>query len=226
MNTIINPGLIRQTGQLPGNVNLFQDTYPLKVLEQKTITESKGGRSVLRVTGIFQKCDEENANGRIYRRDILESATKDIQEDLGKRAILGEFDHPSDAKIHLDRVSHVITKVWLEGKYVYGEAEILEDMPCGAMLASLLRSKVQVGISSRGVGDMETVREGQRELLQVMPGYQFVTWDMVAEPSVTEAVMNVMEGRNRVLTRAARAAINPQAELAREVAQWLKAQQQ
>jgi hypothetical protein len=222
MISTIDRSLIRQTGRLPADINLFQDTYPLKIIDQKTITESKGGRPVFKVTGIFQKCDEENANGRIYTRDILTSAVQDIQEDINKRAIMGEYDHPTDAKIHLDRVSHIITKVWLEGKYVYGEAEILEDMPCGAMLATLLRNKVQIGISSRGVGDMETVNEGQKELFKVLPGYQFVTWDMVAEPSVTEAVMSVMESRNRILTRSRRTEIDPAAELIREINNWLK----
>lgn len=220
---IVNRGLIRQTGQIPGYLNLFQDSYPLKVLETSVVTEGVGGRPVMKVTGIFQKADERNANGREYPYKVLAKAVNEIQEDIAKRAIMGEFDHPTDAKIHLDRVSHIITKVWMEGKYVYGNAEVLTDMPCGAMLGALLRNKVQVGISSRGVGDMETVNEGQQETQRVLDGYQFVTWDMVAEPSVTEAVMSVMESKDRkVITRKVRASIDPEAELVRQIDAWLK----
>lgn len=98
-----------------------------------------------------------------------------------------------DAKIHLDRVSHVITKLWIEDRKVYGEAEILHKLPLGACLRGLFEHKVEVGISSRGVGDMEIQESGGREYYRVMPGYSFVTWDAVAEPSVTGAILNIQE---------------------------------
>jgi hypothetical protein len=103
----------------------------------------------------------------------------------------------SDAKIHLDRLSHLMTKVWLEGKKVYGEAEVLHKLPCGAMLRGLFEHKVRVGISSRGVGDMEVMEHKGRDVYRVMPGYTFVTWDVVAEPSVHGAILNIQEGLNR-----------------------------
>lgn len=187
------------------------------------MSESKGleGRPVLKITGVFQRADHRNQNGREYPLEVIAEAVKSIQEDVTKRAVMGEFDHPSDAKIHLDRVSHVITKLWMEGKYVYGVAEVLEDMPCGKMLATLLKSKVQVGISSRGVGDMEVVSEAAGQFYKVQPGYQFVTWDIVGEPSVSEAVMHVMESRNRIPTRANRS-IDPKKALVKELDGWLK----
>jgi hypothetical protein len=134
-----------------------------------------------------------------------------------------------DAKLHLDRVSHLITKLWMEGKYVYGVAEVLEDMPCGGPLATLLRNKVRVGISSRGVGDMEEVVSEGMSKFEVQPGYQFVTWDVVGEPSVKEATMNMMESRNRLVkpptglvTRANRPMV-VQGQLIRELANYLNA---
>jgi hypothetical protein len=102
-----------------------------------------------------------------------------------------------DAKIHLDRVSHLITKLWMEGPKVYGEAEILHNLPLGAALRGLFEHKVRVGISSRGVGDMEVAESQGREIYRVMPGYAFVTWDAVAEPSVSGAVLNIQEGLNK-----------------------------
>ncbi len=82
----------------------------------------------------------------------------------------------------------------MDGKKVIGEAEVLHKVPCGAALRGLFEHKVRVGISSRGVGDMEMVEHGGREAYRVMPGYAFVTWDAVAEPSVTGAVLNIQEG--------------------------------
>jgi hypothetical protein len=104
-----------------------------------------------------------------------------------------------DAKIHLDRVSHVITKLWMEGRKVYGEAEILHKLPLGACLRGLFEHKVEVGISSRGVGDMEIVESNGREVYRVMPGYAFVTWDAVAEPSVSGAILGIQESLQKKL---------------------------
>lgn len=105
----------------------------------------------------------------------------------------------SDAKIHLDRVSHLMTKVWMDGRKVFGEAEILHNLPCGACLRGLFEHKVRVGISSRGVGDMEVVENAGKEMYQVLPGYTFVTWDAVAEPSVSGAILNIQESLNKRL---------------------------
>lgn len=129
----------------------------------------------------------------------------------------------SDAKIHLERVSHLITKVWMEGKLVYGEAEVIEDTTQGHNLAALLRAGVRIGISSRGVGDMEVVNEGSSdESYMVQDGYRFVTWDVVGEPSVQEAVMSVMESKNGIVTRAQLRNNNPKSALLHEIDAWLK----
>lgn len=197
----INRGLIAETGAIPPGMQLIQDTWEFEVIDsQNTVTEDVNGKEVpiMRVSGLFQKGDAQNANGRIYdSRDVLAPAVRQIQEDVGGRAVMGEFDHPADAKIHLDRVSHLITKIWMDGRRVFGEAEILHKMPCGAALRGLFEHKVRVGISSRGVGDMEVSEDGGREVYRVLPGYAFVTWDAVAEPSVNGAILNIQEGLNR-----------------------------
>lgn len=189
---------VSATGCIPEGMQFIRDTMPLKVVEQKIITESVGGNKsyVLKLTGIFQRADVRNANGRIYPYDVLKGAVGGLQEAIKGRRTLGEFDHPPDAKIHLDRVSHLITNLWMDRDgVVYGELEVLNDsrMPCGAMLSCLVERKIQVGISSRGVGDMEmTVHEGE-EAYRVADGYNFVTFDVVAEPSVTGTQLMVME---------------------------------
>jgi len=196
--TQFNRGMTAQTGLIPEGTQLLQDTWPLRIIDSKqTMLEHAGaGVPVTKVTGIFQIGDEQNANGRVYPRTILREAVDAIQEDLSARSVWGEFDHPSDAKIHLDRISHLLTKIWMDGKQVYGEAEIMEDLPYGAQLATLLK-RGSIGISSRGIGDMEVVESGGRQVSMVMEGYRFVTWDAVAEPSVRGAILHLVEGKLR-----------------------------
>jgi hypothetical protein len=199
----INRGVIAETGTIPTGMQLIQDTWSFEVIDKKNaLTEDVNGQEqpVMRVTGLFQMGDSQNANGRVYpTRDVLTPAVESIQQDVQSRSVLGEFDHPSDAKIHLDRISHLITKIWMEGRKVYGEAEIMHRLPCGAALRGLFEHKVRVGISSRGVGDMEVMEQGGQEIYRVMPGYAFVTWDAVAEPSVNGAILNIQEGLNKRL---------------------------
>ena len=197
----IDRRLIAETGIIPAGLTLIQDTYPFKVLDaKKTVSEDVNGREqpVMRITGLIQLGDKENANGRVYgTSEVLTPAVREIQEDISSRSVMGEYDHPADAKIHLDRVSHLMTKIWMEGRKVYGEAEILHKLPLGACLRGLFEHKVQVGISSRGVGDMEISEDNGKEIYRVLPGYSFVTWDVVAEPSVSGAVLNIQESLHR-----------------------------
>lgn len=193
----IDRKLIAETGVIPVGMRFIQDVYPFEVIDRKeTVTEDVNGREVpiMRVTGLIQMGDRENANQRYYStREVLAPAVQNIQEDIGNRAVMGEYDHPADAKIHLDRVSHLMSKVWMDGKKVYGEAEVLHRLPCGACLRGLFEHKVRVGISSRGVGDMEVVEQHGQQIYRVMPGYAFVTWDAVAEPSVNGAILQIQE---------------------------------
>ena len=204
MLTQLNRSIIPQTGNI-GNQTLFQDSYPLKVMrKERVMSEDINGNKVpvLRIGGQFQRAGRPNANGRIYPRSVLEQAIEEIQEDIKGRRVLGEYDHPPDAKIHLDRVSHLITKLWIEPDgTVMGEAEVLEKTQHGAQLKALLESGVTIGISSRGVGDMETAIYENEEYYSVLPGFTFVTFDIVAEPSVHGSYMSLLESRNRLLNR-------------------------
>lgn len=179
---------------------LITDTMPLQIIKcDRVMAEGKdGARPVTRVTGLFQKADTINANGRLYPKDIMAKAVADLQENIKARVVLGELDHSQDAKIHMDRASHLITRLWMEGKDVFGECEILEEMPCGKMLKTLIDNKVRVSVSSRGVGDMEAIKEGDKEYQRVCNGYSCMTWDCVLEPSVANTQLTVMESKNRI----------------------------
>jgi len=211
--TMFNRGLVAQTGYIPDGMQLFQDTWPLKIQDAKRVmTEGISGKEVpiYRVTGLFQLADDTNANARVYSRNILTEAVGAIQEDIDTRSVMGEFDHPPDAKIHLDRISHLITRIWMEGKSVYGEAEILDNLPYGEQLKNLMDRKVQVGISSRGIGDMELRELNGQELYYVTEGYRFVTWDVVAEPSVTGAILHLTEGKLKPTIKRPQPIVRPQ----------------
>lgn len=184
-----------------GNHTFLQEIMPLKIVKAGTIVEDINGqkKTIIRLAGRFQYGGKPNANGRIYETKILKNAVEQLQEDLKNRRVLGELEHPTDSKIHLDRVSHVVTKVWMEGDEVLGELEVIEKTPCGSILKGLVESGVSVGISSRGVGDMEPVMVEGQEYNRVLEGFAFVTFDVVADPSVHQSYLSVMESRNREL---------------------------
>lgn len=190
----MNRGTLTQTGELWGK-SLIVDSYPMKLLRNEVVSESIGGKKVniLKFGGRFQYADKPNENGRVYPFNVLKEAVSAIQEDVKSRAVMGELDHPSDAKLHLDRISHVVTKLWMEGKEVFGECEVLAETTCGRQLKSLLNSGVRIGISSRGVGDMETTMREGKELYTVLPGFMLVTWDIVGTPSVAGSYMSIKE---------------------------------
>ncbi len=196
-----NRRLIAETGAIPIGTQLIQDTFPFEVKDTKNcFAEDVNGKEqpVMKIKGLISLGDHENANGRVYgTKSVLRPAIEQIMDDIGARQVLGEFDHPETAKIHLDRASHLMTKVWMEGHKVYGEAEVLHRLPFGACLRGLFEHKIRVGISSRGVGDMELVESGGKEIYRISEGYTIITWDVVAEPSVTGAIMNISEGLSK-----------------------------
>ena len=162
----------------------------IKLLENE---ETESG--LPKFKGIFQKCDEKNRNGRIYSSKLWENVIKSdgVQKKLKKRTMLGELNHPEYRDPNPENASHVVTKLWLseDNKYVYGEAEIL-DTPKGRILESLLRAGVEIGVSSRGEGQM--VERGGDSYVDE-DSYDLITFDGVLEPSVEEAEPSLVESK-------------------------------
>ncbi|MBD3406191.1 MAG: hypothetical protein GF411_08785 [Candidatus Lokiarchaeota archaeon] len=226
VTTAVNWGEVSKTGEIPNGMHLLKEEQVFDILDSKhVVVENKVGQEVkrLRLTGVFQKADCFNENKRRYSMDIINDALGAISESVNHRRVLGELDHSSDAKIHLDRVSHIVTKLWMESKKVYGELEVLTEMPCGKMLEALVEADVRIGISSRGVGDMipVTIEDTMDEGYDVQPGFRFVTWDVVAEPSVTEAQLSVMESKQIKLCSEAKS--KAEAQLIQEIHRSLRA---
>jgi len=143
----------------------------------------EGAGKKLKIRGIFQKAETVNENNRIYPRHILEREVNKLQPLIKERRLLGQLNHPNSIEIDLERVSHLITFLKMEGNDVIGEAEVLSGTPYGAILESLLKNNVKLGISSRGKGTTR-YRNGVDE---VNEDYKMITFDIVSRPSTPNA---------------------------------------
>lgn len=157
----------------------------------KTITEeSDEGKKEHYLSGIFMQAEDTNRNGRVYSLPVLERETnRYIEEKVNTHRALGELNHPSDPIVNLERVSHMITEMSIEGNHILGKAKIL-NTPCGNIVRGLVDGGVKVGVSSRGVGSL-IQREGYSE---VADDFQLAAIDIVYDPSAPKAfVDSIME---------------------------------
>lgn len=154
---------------------------------QDLLTESdkkfvaEGG---MMLSGLMQCAETKNGNGRVYPQAILEREVKNYARLVEHKRALGELDHPDSSVINLASCSHMVTKIWMEGKECKGTIRVLET-PSGNILRSLVESGVQLGISSRGMGSV-TERSGTTI---VEDDYQLICFDMVSDPSTPGAFM-------------------------------------
>ena len=148
---------------------------------------NNGGKIIM--SGIIQKADTLNQNGRIYPRDLLAREVENYQKFIRENRALGECDHPAASVVELKNASHIVRSARMENGVVYGTVELL-NTPSGKILQSLVESGVTLGISSRGVGS--TRKQGQHDVVQ--DDFQLICFDMVSEPSTPGAFM-VREAR-------------------------------
>ena len=127
-----------------------------QVEEVEYITEEKeNGEKEYKIKGIFMQADIKNRNGRIYPMDILQKEVAQYNRNFTeqKRAF-GELGHPDGPTVNLERVSHMITALYKDGKNFIGEAKIM-DTPMGKIVKSLMDEGAKLGVSSRGLGSLE-----------------------------------------------------------------------
>jgi hypothetical protein len=168
----------------------LQDVFILQ--NMRVINEGKTGP--LKVRGIFQRADEANNNRRIYPQKVLEGAIKSLNESIKDRRLVGELDHPTYDMVKLSNASHLITGLWMEGKEVIGEAEILPT-PAGKVVQGLIEGGVKIGISSRGMG---TLSESKGDYKTVNEDFKLVTFDIVADPSTRGAYPTLSESKQLI----------------------------
>lgn len=160
----------------------------------KQINEAKmNPRSPFLVSGKVQAADKPNANKRIYDYDTLHTQVHLYMEGpVKEKRALGELDHPETSVINLKNVCHNITRMWWEGKDLYGEFEIL-DTPSGNILKQLFLAGITVGVSSRAMGSVTPIGEG---LVQVGEDLEIICWDFVSTPSTYGAYVKPVGSLN------------------------------
>jgi len=159
---------------------------------EAVITEAKDGKAKsFAIEGVFAQAEQKNRNGRVYPKQIMESAVdKYVTEQVAQKRSVGELNHPEGPTVNLDKVSHLITKLEWNGNDVIGKAQIL-DTPMGQIVKGLLEGGVQLGVSTRGMGSLET-RSGVN---YVRDDFILNTVDIVQDPSAPAAFVNgIMEG--------------------------------
>ncbi len=172
------------------NKQLIVDYLPFEV-EPEQINESmKENDGKLIVRGVLQRAESKNQNGRVYPKDILvREAKKYTDEFINQRRAMGELDHPESSVVNLQNVSHNIKKMHFEGDNLLGEVEVL-GTPSGNILKELFKSGIKLGISSRGMGSVETVTEDSgKEAQEVQPDFELIAFDFVSNPSTHGAFM-------------------------------------
>ena len=168
---------------------LLVDYLPFEV-EPDQINESmKENNGKLVVRGVLQRAESKNQNGRVYPKDILmREANKYTEEFINQRRAMGELDHPESSVVNLQNVSHNVKKMHFEGDNLMGEVEVLPT-PSGNILKELFRAGIKLGISSRGMGSVETVNENGAEAQEVQPDFELIAFDFVSNPSTHGAFM-------------------------------------
>jgi len=143
---------------------------------------------------VLQKYDTPNRNGRVYPERILKREADNYKKMIEKGVSLSELNHPESSLIDLDRVSHIITKVWWEGNVLMGILRLLTSpgfhergivSTKGDMAANYLRQGVTLGISSRGVGSLKKVGEQN----EVQDDFELICFDLVSSPSTPGAYL-------------------------------------
>jgi len=161
----------------------------------ESVQEGTDGLKSLYMKGVFVQGNIRNANDRVYPVREIETAVDTLNKQISEgNSVLGEVDHPDDLKINLDRVSHMITSMWMDGPNGLGKLKILPT-PMGQLVRTMLEAGVKLGVSSRGSGNVNDV-DGK------VSDFEIITVDIVAQPSapnaypkaIYEGLMNMKHG--------------------------------
>ena len=160
------------------------------------VEQSKDGKKNYSIKGIFMQSDVKNKNGRIYPQHILQREVVRYNKDfINKNRAFGELGHPEGPTVNLERVSHMITSLKPEGKNFIGEAKIM-DTPYGKIVKNLIDEGAQLGVSSRGMGSIQSTSQGN---VVGKDFYLATAADIVADPSAPDAfVEGIMESKEWV----------------------------
>lgn len=159
-------------------------------------TNSQTGEKDYFIEGIFMQAEKKNRNGRIYPKKVLVEATNRLIQDITP-GLVGEMYHPSENghEVNWERACIKILELKEDGNNIVGKAKVLKEFKHGKILYNLLKEGVQVGVSSRGFGELK--ESGGAKIVQ--PGFFLKTIDCVQTPSASDAIMTaVMESKEWV----------------------------
>ena len=182
---------------------LLVDYIPFEISPQQINEAMKENNGKLVVKGVLQRADAKNQNGRVYPMNILQREAKNYSQNfISQKRALGELDHPDSSVVNLQNVSHNVTEMHWEGDNLLGTVEILTT-PSGNILRELFKNGIKLGISSRGMGSVETVTEADgTPTTKVGNDFELIAFDFVSNPSTHGAFMYpLQEGVERTPTQ-------------------------
>ena len=171
---------------------LIVDYIPFDIKPSQINESMKENGGKLIVSGILQRANAENQNGRIYPKEILvREANKYNKTFISERRAMGELDHPESSVVNLANVSHNIREMKWENDDLVGTVEVLPT-PAGNILKELFKSGIKLGISSRGMGSVETIDEddGGKQTVAVQPDFELIAFDFLSNPSTQGAFLH------------------------------------
>ena len=167
---------------------ILVDYIPFEISREainESITENDGR---LVVTGVLQRAEAKNQNGRVYPKNTLvREAKKYAEVQIAERRALGELDHPDSSVVNLNNVSHNILEMHWKGDDLEGTVEVL-GTPAGNILKELFKSGIKLGISSRGLGSVKEIHED--DTVEVQPDFELIEFDFVSNPSTHGAFLS------------------------------------
>ena len=167
-----------------------------EITSAEMLVEETNGKKDYKIKGVFLQSNIKNRNGRIYPKEVLDKeVTRYNKEFINKKRAFGELGHPDGPTVNLERVSHMITKLYPDGDNFIGEAKVM-NTPYGKIVKGLIDEGAQLGVSSRGMGSL--VNRGGKNYVKD-DFYLATAADIVADPSAPDAfVEGIMEGKEWV----------------------------
>ena len=169
---------------------LIVDYIPFEVTPQQINESMSTNDGKLIVKGVLQRAESKNQNGRVYPKDLLMREAKKYTENfIQQKRALGELDHPDSSVVNLQNASHNVMEMHFNGNDLVGTVEVL-GTPSGNILKELFKSGIKLGISSRGLGSVESIDENGAQ--EVQPDFELIAFDFVSNPSTHGAFLHPM----------------------------------
>ncbi|MBD3330892.1 hypothetical protein GF354_05190 [Candidatus Peregrinibacteria bacterium] len=148
----------------------LKETYSdLKLLESKNKNKFRAK---------FIEADTATKNGRVYPLSVLQKAVR----DFSKRLEISNASFKSHSSSEIKDVSHLIEKIWMEGKAGYIEGRLIPTA-VGKDAMAIIENGGKIGVSMRGTGTIQ--KRNNEEIVQ--PDYELQSIDLALNPAFDRA---------------------------------------